>query len=143
MAEDTHPELNRLYWESDESVAEIARRLDISRRALYDRIEPRPAEVPCRECGGPLVFRNRTAAERLEGECPECGQTAELEASAAGAARPAPVHPGPELEQEDRAAALSPTRRVRDAGSGPVVGLALLVGLGVGALLAYLLLRRA
>lgn len=133
MAEDTHPELNRLYWESDESVAEIARRLDISRRALYDQIEPRPAGAPCRECGGPLVFRNRTAAERLEAECPECGETAELGGSAAG----------PELEQEDRAGALSPTRRVPDAGSGPVVGLALIVGLGVGALLAYVLLRRS
>jgi endogenous inhibitor of DNA gyrase (YacG/DUF329 family) len=131
--QETREQLNRLYWESDASVSEIADRLDISRRALYDGIEPRPAGVPCPECGDPLGFRNRTSAENGEAECGACGHVAELE-------DPAGVRP-PQAEQQLHGAALSPTRRVPTTGSGPLLGLLLLVGLGIGALVAYVLRR--
>ena len=132
----TQRELNRLYWESDASVSEIADRLDISRRALYDGIEPHPAGQPCPECGAPLGFRNRTALENREAECPECGYETELsepeEASgttgAAGEGSPAPKEP-------------LATRRLPDAGSGPVLGTAFIVGLLVGALVTFLIER--
>ena len=131
--QETREQLNRLYWESDASVADIADQLDISRRALYDGIEPQPAGVPCPECGAALGFRNRTSAESGEAECSECGNVVELDGDAAG--------PAPQVEQHLHAAALSPTRRVPATGSGPLLGVLLLLGIGVGALLAYLLRR--
>lgn len=159
----TREELNRRYWESDASVSEIADELDISRRALYDGIEPLPAGVPCPACGGMLGFRNRTAAENQEVECAECGRELALgdaRGAPAGAgaesadaqspdAESADAQPGrrrtprpPELEQERSAAALSPVRRVPDAGSGMAIGGLVLLGLGMGALAAYLVRQR-
>lgn len=156
----TREELNRRYWESDASVSEIADELDISRRALYEGIEPLPAGVPCPVCGGTLGFRNRTAAENQEVECTECGREMPLE-DARGATEPAAeedrdpedAQPGrrpgrrrtprpPELEQERSAAAMSPIRRVPDAGNGVAIGTIVLLGAGVGALAAYLVLKR-
>lgn len=162
----TREELNRRYWESDASVSEIADELDISRRALYDGIEPLSAGVPCPVCGGTLGFRNRTAAENQEAECPECGREMPLE-EARGAAGAQPdrgrrrtprtpdaavaagrndartgASPDPELEQERSAAAMSPIRRVPDAGSGMAIGSLVLVGMGVGALAVYLVRQR-
>lgn len=131
--QETRTELNRLYWESDDPVSAIADRLGLSRRALYDDIEPLPAGAPCPECGGPLAFRNRTTAEAREAECGECGTEVSLDGAS--------FEPDPGVEQEHRAAPLSPTRRVPEAGSGVVLGALLLVGLGLGALAAYLLRR--
>lgn len=131
--QETREQLNRLYWESDASVADIADQLDISRRALYDGIEPRPAGVPCPECGAALGFRNRTSAENGEAECSECGSVVELDGDAVG--------PDPQVEQHRHAAPLSPTRRVPATGSGPILGALLLLGIAVGALVAYLLRR--
>lgn len=131
-SEETRREINRLYWESDESVSEIAERLDVSRRALYDAIDPLPAGAPCPECGGTLGFRNRTSAQNREAECAECEHEVRLDADVDG--------PEPQVEQERRAAALSPTGDVR-AGSGPALGFMLLCGMGVGAAVAYLFHR--
>ena len=142
MAEDpTRAEINRLYWGSDASVADIADRLGVSRRALYDGIEPRPAGAPCGECGSPLEFRNRTAAERGEGTCPACGG----EERVAGGNEPTePELAGdPGIERMARSAALSPAppRRVPQAASGPALGSALLAGLAAGAALGYVIRR--
>lgn len=70
---------NRLYWESDASVAEIAEKLGLSRRALYDAVHPRPAGAICPECDADLVFRTRTAQMLGEAECLECGLEHEIE----------------------------------------------------------------
>lgn len=129
---DTRTELNRLYWESDASVSEIARRLDISRRALYDGIEPLPAGRPCPECGAPLTFRNRTAEEDRKAECPECGYETELEPERAGSKASAAGRPA-----ADRVAPALP-----DVGSGPLLGSAFVTGLALGAAVTYLLHRR-
>jgi hypothetical protein len=83
---------NRLYWESERSVAGIADEMGISRRALYDLILPRPAGTACPECGGGLEFRNRRAFDRQEATCRECGR--ESAAGEATAVPPPPPRPG-------------------------------------------------
>lgn len=136
---DTRAELNRLYWDSDASISEIADRLDISRRALYDGIEPLPAETACPECGGELAFRNRTALENREAECPECGHETRIE----GVPRAAdPEAAGVPTSPEDHPSARSRERPLPDMGSGPVLGTAFIAGMTVGAMLTYLLNKR-
>lgn len=131
----TDQELNRLYWESDASVSDIADRLDISRRALYDGIEPVPAGRPCPECGAPLGFRNRTALENREAECPECGFETELA-------------PGEGREEPDAGATpgtgpagAAGTPRTVSAPGASALGAAFVVGLAVGAVIAYIAQR--
>lgn len=72
---DTHDAdaANRMYWEGDESVADIAARFDFSRRALYDVVRPLPAGVPCDACGGELAFENRLARKSRAASCAACG----------------------------------------------------------------------
>lgn len=158
MADDqTRSEMNRLYWGSDASVGEIADRLGVSRRALYDGIDPRPAGAPCPDCGAPLGYRNRTAADRREATCGACGREmtldgastpgrpAEQGAAANGGARAGPEEVGeePEVEQLKRGARLSPMppRAVPGTATGPALGGALLAGLAAGAALGYMLRR--
>jgi len=66
-------EANRLYWETDAPVGRIAETLGISRRALYELLERVPAERPCPECGGPVLFANRLARSTGEAQCGACG----------------------------------------------------------------------
>jgi predicted RNA-binding Zn-ribbon protein involved in translation (DUF1610 family) len=125
---------NRLYWETESSVAEIADELDISRRMLYDLIEPRHTDASCPECGAGLVFRNRTALDRRQAECPECEVEVPL-------VEPHGVEPA--VEQEHAAANLSPVARdgtVR--GNAPLLSGALLLGLAAGAAAAHLVRNR-
>jgi hypothetical protein len=65
-------EANRLYWESETSVADIAQQLELSRRALYDSVDPLPTSGRCDVCGGPLVFENRSARTAGIETCPAC-----------------------------------------------------------------------
>jgi hypothetical protein len=65
-------EANHLYWETDESVADIARRFDLSRRALYEAIEPLPSGSACEMCGAPLSYENRSARLAGDAACPIC-----------------------------------------------------------------------
>ncbi|MBW3533600.1 MAG: hypothetical protein KY453_00060 [Gemmatimonadetes bacterium] len=64
---------NELYWESDESVNQIADDLELSKGTLYGMIHPRDAGLPCPECRGGMVFANRTARDKGLLNCPECG----------------------------------------------------------------------
>lgn len=66
-------EANRLYWESDTPIAEIAERLDLSRRALYDAVEPVSASAVCPRCGGELQYGNRSARKAGYAACDSCG----------------------------------------------------------------------
>lgn len=153
MADDeTRREINRLYWGSDASVGEIADRLGVSRRALYDNIEPAPADASCPDCGGKLGYRNRTAAEKREASCPDCGHERRLTADTATtvAERPAEDDVGaagvpedPEIERQERGAVLSPMppRSLPTMANGPVLGGAILAGLAVGAALTLLARR--
>jgi hypothetical protein len=69
---ETVAEANRLYWDSDMPVAEIAGTLDISRRALYAAVEPLPAGRACPECGAELVFENRSGRTADQAVCLMC-----------------------------------------------------------------------
>lgn len=144
MAEDqTRAEINRLYWGSDASVGDIADRLGVSRRALYDSIDAQPAGAPCPDCGSALVFRNRTAAERGEATCTDCGREEALSGTAPAPASGSGLAEDPEIERATRGARLSPMppRAVPGTASGPALGGALLAGLAAGAAVGYLLRR--
>ena len=128
-------ELNRLYWESSESVAEIADRMEVSRRALYESIDPRPAGVSCPACGTPMGFRNRMALEGRQAECPQCGHQATVDPDAPGEP---PTRPADPVEPEPSP---GPPARRRPSSSGAGLGAALVTGLGIGALLAWVVKR--
>ena len=63
---------NELYWGSDESVNQIAERLDLSKSALYGMVGPLMSGYGCPVCGAEVEFANRTARDRDELECPAC-----------------------------------------------------------------------
>jgi len=65
--------VNHLYWETESSVAEIADELSISRRALYQLLEPLPTGVDCAKCGAELRFANRSAKATNAARCIVCG----------------------------------------------------------------------
>lgn len=64
---------NELYWSSDESVNQIAERLDLSKSGLYGMVGPLMSGHGCPVCGTEVEFANRTARDRDELECPACG----------------------------------------------------------------------
>jgi len=70
-------EVNRLYWESDQSVNQIGESLDLSKGVLYGLIAALPAGLPCPKCGEEMVFPNRTARDKGFLACPECGMEEE------------------------------------------------------------------
>lgn len=90
---DVTGEANRLYWETDTSVAGIAEQLHLSRRALYDVLRPGAAGAKCTICGGDMVFENRSARSAGQPVCSLCGARpgSESEPVTAAAAPPEPV----------------------------------------------------
>lgn len=66
-------EANRLYWQTEMSVADIAEQLSVSRRALYELVQPEPAGTTCSACAGDVVFVNRSARTSGTGRCVACG----------------------------------------------------------------------
>jgi hypothetical protein len=73
---ETIREANRLYWETEESVANIAAELELSRRALYDAVRPRPAGRNCPQCGSAMVYENRSGRHADNAVCQQCEGTA-------------------------------------------------------------------
>jgi hypothetical protein len=123
-------EANRLYWESDESVADIAARLDMSRRALYDAIEPLPTGASCEVCGGPMTFENRSARTAGHASCAVC--------TATGAADADDTATGADDGEESRQDTLDRVLEERTV----VVGGAALAGAALGALVTFMLVSR-
>jgi hypothetical protein len=119
-------EANRLYWESEDSVAEIADRLDLSRRALYDLIEPLPTGAACDVCGGPLSFENRSARTAGDATCVICAETGATDEDSVTAA---PTRDVAHFDIEARERAL-------------LVGGAAVAGAAMGALLTFALVPR-
>lgn len=70
---------NDLYWDSEESVNDIAERLDLSKGTLYGLIRPRASGLDCPDCGTELEYPNRTAREKGFLTCPSCGLEEEEE----------------------------------------------------------------
>jgi hypothetical protein len=116
-------EANRLYWETDESVADIARRLDVSRRTLYLLVEPLPSGGTCAQCGGPLIYENRSARMAGHEACESCAADAD------------------DATEADLPAAAAPQVGI-DEGRSIRIGSAALVGAAAGALLTFAVVRR-
>lgn len=83
-------EANRLYWDSETSVGDIANQLGISRRGLYEAIEPKSAGLPCSECGSDMFFANRSALASGTARCPSCDQEAIVPGIRSERIKPAP-----------------------------------------------------
>lgn len=65
--------VNRLYWNSDLSVNAIGEEMGLSKGRLYQFLRPLPSGLGCPKCGGELGYENRTARERDQVSCPQCG----------------------------------------------------------------------
>ncbi|HEV2131871.1 MAG TPA: hypothetical protein VGR27_12240 [Longimicrobiaceae bacterium] len=87
-AESLHDQANDLYWNSSETVDQLAARLGMSRNALYASVKPIPAGGTCPHCGEPLVFTNRSSRAAGKATCPGCEAEVQLEA---GTESPAPT----------------------------------------------------
>jgi hypothetical protein len=125
-------EANRLYWTTELSVADVARELDVSRRALYDLVQPLPTDVHCEVCGSPLSYANRTARDAGRLECAACAELAAPPAATASdrtsAAAPAASR-SPTTRRAAAAAAAENRRRAARRGGAALLG----VLLGAGA----------
>jgi hypothetical protein len=113
-------EANRLYWETEDSVAEIAEQLELSRRALYDLVEPLPTGASCETCGGPMTFDNRSARSAGHAVCVICRETGATDADQA-------TMTTTETDDEERVL---------------LVGGAALAGAAIGALITFALVSR-
>ena len=123
-------EANRLYWDTETSVGDIANQLGISRRALYEAIEPKSAGLPCSECGSDMLFANRSAVASGTARCPSCDQEAIVPGIRSERVKPAP-----------RPVARS-TNGISRNRLAVGIGGAALVGIVVGAIATLLLTQR-
>lgn len=87
--DDVAPDVNRLYWETDEPVTRLAEQIGVSRGTFYNHLRPLPARATCSACGGRLLFRNRSSRDARQAHCGECGADEQLDSAATGAPRPA------------------------------------------------------
>ena len=116
-------EANRLYWDTETSVADIAQQLELSRRALYDTVDPLPTHRSCDVCGSPLVFENRSARNSGTETCPICDSDEIVEAPPAQTVA-TPVPPDEDMEH------------------AVLVGGAAIAGAAIGAIATLLLVPR-
>ena len=127
-------EANRLYWQTDRSVADIATGLGVSRRALYELIEPEKTGVRCGACGAFVVFVNRSAKAASLARCPECNVETEVDDVSESQDNIPPYAAGWPRAAEGEPTEL-PGRTLR-------IGGAAAAGAAIGALAALLILRR-
>jgi hypothetical protein len=140
-------EANRLYWETEASVADIAARFDLSRRALYEAVEPLDARAMCAECGGDLVFENRLARRTGNALCLQCGEHEELSAAAVADMRRPEVQGIVERTDARQAAVVADFRHVDDRSGdlrnrAVLLGSAAIAGMAIGGVAAWLARRR-
>lgn len=150
--EDVAADANRLYWESELSVSAIAEKLGISRRALYEALEPEASGVGCPDCGQPLAYANRSAQLAGEAQCVGCGLEADVPVrrkgepavAPAASARAASILEEPEAEQEEVAGPSAPldldALALRER--AVMIGGAALAGIVIGALAAFVAKKR-
>ncbi|CAN5892713.1 hypothetical protein BH23GEM7_BH23GEM7_14710 [soil metagenome] len=77
-----HDQANDLYWNSSETVDQLAARLGMSRNALYASVKPIPAGGTCPHCNEALVFTNRSSRSAGKATCPGCEAEVQLESEA-------------------------------------------------------------
>lgn len=80
--DDLHREANDLYWNSADTVDEVAVRLGMSRNALYASIRPAAAPGACTTCGDTLVFANRSSRASGQATCSGCSATVRIPSDA-------------------------------------------------------------
>jgi hypothetical protein len=131
---------NRMYWDEEAPVAEIAERLDLSRRALYDALKPIGANVPCSNCGANLQFGNRSARRAGIAACPACGLEQTIGEPVAQNQETAPTFSvlSREAPPSDRPDMRTPDLRHRAI----VIGGAAIAGVALGTVAALLATRR-
>jgi hypothetical protein len=131
---------NRMYWESDDSVADIAARFDFSRRALYHAVQPLPTGVACDLCGGELVFENRLARKGGQAMCASCGVKRDgvTAVAAESDAMPTPLDGGESQHADGRADARGGDVRQRAV----LLSGAALAGIAIGGVATWLARRR-
>ena len=76
--------VNDLYWHSEQTVARLLERLDLTRSELYAAIEPLPTGGHCAACGGVQVYTNRSARTAGRATCADCGLEAAEQAEDGG-----------------------------------------------------------
>lgn len=143
-------EANRLYWETDLSVADLAARFDVSRRGLYELLRPFPAGVPCERCGEGLEFGNRLSRRSGQATCPACRQQqlVATEAAADGAAAAAALQaaanaePAPDSRGDHRSYAGEDERAGDLRQRAVLLGGAAIAGLALGTVATLLARRR-
>lgn len=138
-------EANRLYWETDTSVADIADRYDLSRRAFYEVIEPAPAGTTCPTCGQALRYDNRSARRDRQATCPECGVRMAVDPGVETApdAMLEPEASVREVRGDGRAVADPADARTADLrGRAVLLGGAAIAGVALGTVAALLARRR-
>ncbi|HEX6066104.1 MAG TPA: hypothetical protein VFZ04_17850 [Longimicrobiales bacterium] len=128
-------EANRLYWQTERSIADISETLGISRRALYELVTPENAGASCDSCGGEVVYINRSAKTSATARCPACGTecqitTEEVDEPLEEETVPPYAAGWPRAVQRPRAQ------------RSLTIGVGLMAGVAVGALLAFMIARR-
>jgi len=81
---DVQERANDLYWNSGDTVDQVAGELGITRTVLYSAVRPLPAGADCPHCGSGLVFPNRSSRTAGRAMCLSCERTystSELESS--------------------------------------------------------------
>lgn len=136
-------EANRLYWETEDSVASIADRLDVSRRALYDAVQPLGTGLGCPSCGGQMAFENRSARKLGTAVCAHCRTEHQVEPDFESDTSHEPAVPALSLLRGDATADLMVDLHDPDLRHRAVVlGGAAIAGVAAGAVAAILATRR-
>jgi len=137
-------EANRLYWETNTSVAGIAEQFDVSRRALYEAVRPHPAGLDCPTCGHGLHYENRSARRDRQATCPACN--VRIAVTDLGDAEPEAMmdpQPDQELRADARVDASAEDVRGNDLrGRAVLLGSAAIAGVAIGTVAALLARRR-
>lgn len=121
-------EANRLYWSTELPVSDIAAQLDLSRRALYDAIQPVPAPGHCGRCGGDLQFANRSSRVHGFATCRSCG----LQAQPVEAPEPEPWTWSPQSRAATMLEGAEPSQSIWWLGAAALTGALLGAGLTLG-----------
>jgi hypothetical protein len=74
-----HERANELYWNSSDTVDQVAEQIGVSRNALYGVVRPLPAGATCPDCGEGLVFPNRSTRASGRAMCLTCDHTVSLD----------------------------------------------------------------
>ncbi len=74
-----HERANELYWNSPDTVDQVAGQLGMTRNTLYGAVRPLPAGAACPDCGEDLVFPNRTTRAAGRAMCLTCDHTVSLD----------------------------------------------------------------